>query len=64
MAREIGKLSAVAVRGQSKPGLYGDGGGLYLQVTEAGAKTWVYRFMLAGKRRDMGFGRHPYRVAV
>lgn len=56
MAREIGKLSAVAVRSKTKPGLYGDGGGLYLQVTEAGAKTWIYRFMLAGRRRDMGLG--------
>ena len=56
MAREIGKLSAVAVRGQSTPGLYADGGGLYLQVTEVGAKTWIYRFQLAGKRRDMGLG--------
>lgn len=56
MAREIGKLSAVAVRGKAKPGLYGDGGGLYLQVTQAGSKTWIYRFMLAGRRRDMGLG--------
>ncbi len=56
MAREIGKLSAVAVRGKSAPGLYADGGGLYLQVTEAGAKTWIYRFMLKGRRRDMGLG--------
>lgn len=55
-AREIGKLSAVAVRGKSTPGLYADGGGLYLQVTEAGAKTWIYRFMLKGRRRDMGLG--------
>jgi integrase len=56
MAREIGKLSAVAVRNKSAPGLYADGGGLYLQVTEAGAKTWIYRFMLNGRRRDMGLG--------
>ncbi|WP_237051307.1 tyrosine-type recombinase/integrase [Magnetospirillum sp. ME-1] len=56
MAREIGKLSAVAVRSQNTPGLYGDGGGLYLQVTPVGAKTWIYRFQIAGKRRDMGLG--------
>src|SRR3546814_20854870 len=65
MARDIGKLSAVAVRNQSKPGLYGDGGGLYLQVTEAKAKTWIYRFMLAGRRRDMGLGAlHTVRLAA
>ena len=37
-------------------GLFADGGGLYLQVTESGAKTWIFRFMLAGRRRDMGLG--------
>ncbi len=41
----------MAVRSQNTPGLYGDGGGLYLQVTPGGAKTWIYRFQLAGKRR-------------
>ena len=56
MAREIGKLSAIVVRNKSVPGLYADGGGLYLQVTEAGAKTWIFRFMLASRRRDMGLG--------
>ena len=56
MAREIGKLSAVEVRNKSLPGLHADGGGLYLQITEGGSKSWVYRFMLAGKRRDMGLG--------
>ena len=56
MAREIGKLSAVEVRGKTAPGLYSDGGGLYLQITESRAKSWIYRFMMAGKRRDMGLG--------
>jgi len=56
MARQIGKLSAMAIKNQNKPGLYADGGGLYLQVTESGAKTWIFRFMMAGKRRDMGLG--------
>ncbi|MDX9861252.1 MAG: Arm DNA-binding domain-containing protein, partial [Rhodospirillales bacterium] len=56
MARKKEKLTAVGVRNMSKPGLYGDGDGLYLQVTEAKAKTWIFRFMLAGRRRDMGLG--------
>lgn len=30
--------------------------GLYLRVSEAGGRYWVYRFMLDGKRRDMGLG--------
>jgi integrase len=36
-----------------------DGGGLYLQITTAGARSWVYRFALAGRRRDMGLGPFP-----
>jgi integrase len=43
------------------PGLYGDGGGLYLQVTAnardgSPAKSWIYRYMLRGKAREMGLG--------
>lgn len=57
MARKIDMLDAVTVAKITKPGLYADGGGLYLQVTESGLKTWVYRFMLNGRRRDMGLGR-------
>ena len=33
--------------------------GLYLKVTDSGTKSWIYRFQIAGKRRDMGLGRYP-----
>jgi hypothetical protein len=56
MARKTGILSALAVSRAKGPGYFGDGGGLYLQVTEAGAKSWVYRFRLHGRRRDFGLG--------
>ena len=36
--------------------MYADGAGLYLQVTGAGAKSWIYRFSLNGKAREMGLG--------
>jgi integrase len=39
-----------------KPGLYHDGGGLYLQVSDRETKAWVYRFMMAGRARKMGLG--------
>ena len=35
--------------------MYPDGGGLYLQITKGGA-SWVYRFMLNGRAREMGLG--------
>ncbi|WP_409565088.1 tyrosine-type recombinase/integrase [Methylobacterium sp. J-090] len=38
------------------PGMYGDGGGLWLQVTGKGAKSWIFRFTLRGKSREMGLG--------
>jgi integrase len=54
----------------AKPGMHSDGGGLYLQVTTAadGAlrKSWLYRFQLRGRRREMGLGALadvPARVA-
>ncbi len=56
MAQNIKRLSALAVDRASKPGLYPDGGGLYLRVGRGGAKSWAFRFMLYGKAREMGFG--------
>ena len=56
MRREGNKLSAAAVRAVSKPGLYGDGHGLYLQVSAFETKAWVFRYMLDGRPRKMGLG--------
>src|SRR3984885_14440423 len=39
-----------------KPGVYGDGAGLYLNVGPTGAASWLFRFMLNGKAREMGLG--------
>jgi integrase len=54
--RAIGKLTALKVEKAKEAGMYGDGGGLYLRVTEDGAKNWVFRFMLNGRPRWMGLG--------
>ncbi len=56
MARRIDRLNALAVSRAKKPGLYADGGGLCLQVTASGAKSWVLRYMLNGRARSMGLG--------
>lgn len=37
-------------------GYHADGSGLYLQVSASGARSWIYRFQLRGKRREMGLG--------
>lgn len=39
-----------------EPGYYGDGGGLYLQVSKAGTKSWIFRYSLNKKSREMGLG--------
>ena len=56
MSRAIHKLSARRVVTESKKGLHSDGGGLYLQVGPTGSKSWIFRFMMNRKSRDMGLG--------
>jgi integrase len=57
MGRATNKLSVKFVEKEDlKPGLYGDGGGLYLQVSESQTKAWVFRFMMARRARKMGLG--------
>ncbi|WP_281406234.1 MULTISPECIES: site-specific integrase [unclassified Methylobacterium] len=51
-----GKLTALGVARLKTPGMYGDGGGLWLQVSGKGAKSWIFRFTLDGKARAMGLG--------
>lgn len=40
----------------AKPGMHADGNGLYLRVQKSGAKSWIFRFQLNGRRREMGLG--------
>ena len=55
MARQIHKLTAreVPTLGAGK---HGDGGNLFLIVSEAGARKWLFIYNLAGKRREAGLG--------
>jgi integrase len=56
MARASNRLSARGVATEIKPGLHADGGGLYLQISKSGAKSWLFKFSSAGKTREMGLG--------
>lgn len=49
-------LTAKGVKGKKDPGMYGDGGGLYLRVGPTGAKSWILRVFIHGKRRELGLG--------
>ncbi len=61
MPKKARELSALEVGRLKTPGLFAVGGvpGLQLQVSPTGARTWVLRVMVAGKRRDMGLGSYP-----
>lgn len=52
----INKLTALAVAKMRPPGYYNDGGGLVLQVSGTGTKSWIFRYTLDGKRHEMGLG--------
>jgi integrase len=61
MPRKSRELSAVQVRRLDRPGFHAVGGvaGLHLQVTSRGARTWILRATMGGRRRDMGLGGFP-----
>lgn len=41
------------------PGRHGDGRGLFLFVKPSGARSWVLRYQVQGRRRDLGLGAYP-----
>ena len=58
MARALQRLTALKVDRLKTPGLYADGGGLYLQIKAVGARSWVFRYRIGGRKtpRDLGLG--------
>jgi len=56
MGRETNRLSAAKVAKITQPGRYSDGGGLWLQVSTSGTKSWLFRYMRFGKARHAGLG--------
>jgi integrase len=59
VARPFHKLNPGSVKRTTEVGMHADGGGLYLQVSRFGTKSWIYRYMLDGRRREMGLGPYP-----
>jgi len=54
--RKIDQLTAAKVKHLTKPGRYGDGAGLYLEISKGGGKSWVFMWKRDRKRRAMGLG--------
>jgi len=53
------KLTQLQVDKLKAEGVHNDGAGLSLKVTKYGSKSWVFRYMLAGKAHWMGLGSYP-----
>ena len=56
MATLGGRLSSLKVTRAREPGMFADGDGLYLQVTRANARSWIFRYFRNGKSHEMGLG--------
>jgi hypothetical protein len=56
LMREANKLSPLTVKRLKEPGVYCDGLGLWLQVSQFGTKAWIFRYTRHGRRRHMGLG--------
>ena len=55
----MGNLTAAKAKSLTKPGMHGDGEGLYLSVSRSGSRSWVQRISIDGRRREMGLGSFP-----
>ena len=74
MPRKAAGIEPVMVK-KLAPGRYGDGGGLFLLVRspsakhaaageKAGGRFWLFRYLIAGKMREMGLGTADGKGAV
>ena len=61
MANHTKGLSALAVAHITRRGInfVGDVTGLGLNVTQSGSRSWILRYQVNGKRKDMGLGGYP-----
>lgn len=61
MGRQAKDLAPVMLSKLDKPGLHfvGHVAGLALNVSKTGARSWILRATVGGKRRDMGLGSFP-----
>jgi integrase len=56
MARALNRLTVREVAALMDPGRHADGGGLYLRITEKGARSWIFMTVSGGRRTEVGLG--------
>lgn len=59
MALTAKAVEALAKKGSHSPGRHTDGQSLHLHVRADGSASWVLRFRLHGRQRDLGLGTFP-----
>jgi len=61
MPKRSAEKTPAQIRQLSRPGLHAVGGvaGLCIQVKESGAKSWLLRTTVGGRRRSIGLGAFP-----
>lgn len=52
----LNKLSETKIKGLEKPGIYSDGGGLYIRVQKGGSRNWVFIWRRGTDRNEIGLG--------
>ena len=57
--RQANKLTVREIEALAEPGLYGDGGTLYLRIRESGSRSWVQIIQGGGGRMERGLGGYP-----
>ncbi|PXW23429.1 tyrosine-type recombinase/integrase [Paraburkholderia caballeronis] len=55
-ARQLHRLTALKIGKLDAPGQYPDGGNLYFQISPSGSRSWIFKFTLQGRSREMGLG--------
>lgn len=55
-ARQLHRLTALKIGKLDAPGQYPDGGNLYFQISPSGSRSWIFKFTIAGRSREMGLG--------
>lgn len=56
--RPVNRLTDRTIRAAG-PGIYGDGGNLWLRVQPSGARGWLFRYKIDRRAHNMGLGPYP-----
>ena len=59
MAKRLTDTRVKSIKAEAKTKRYSDSGGLYLNVTASGSKSWVQRVQVNRSRKDIGLGSYP-----